>query len=50
MEDEGEGCATDVASDERDSGGFYDYRQHVVDVVFARLRATRSSIIRSDGA
>lgn len=50
MEDEGEGSATDVAGDARDSGGFYDFRQHAVDVVFARLRATRTSITGSDGA
>ncbi len=50
MEDDGEGSVTDVAGDARDSGGFYDYRQHEVDVVFARLRATRSSLTRSDGA
>ncbi len=49
MEDEGEGSAIDVASDAVESGGFYDFRQQEVDVVFARLRATRSRITRSDG-
>lgn len=50
MEDEGEGNAIDVAGDPLESSGFYDYRQHEVDVVFARLRATRSRITRTDGA
>lgn len=50
MEDEGEGSATDVASDPVESGGFYDFRQHAVDVVFARLRAAQTRVTRSDGA